>query len=218
MNPIPQMVKPVLDVYANKDSFTGRPIETMSMERLQSDYRFNGTTSVFARGLSTAGNSVTNNHFASPVQIDHLIRGYFGWLGSFVVGASDKILRPAMNEPAAATPDYWKVASGGLIADTKSAPSRYVSQMYEQAKVLEEAYGTWQMLMKTGKADEAREFMQDNADLLRKYKSVESVKRAESKLNEKVRVIERSNLSPDEKRARIQEVQDRKDALARLVL
>ena len=33
MNPIPQLVKPILDVYANKDSFSGRPIETMGMER-----------------------------------------------------------------------------------------------------------------------------------------------------------------------------------------
>ena len=26
MNPIPQLVKPMLDVYANKNSFNGRPI------------------------------------------------------------------------------------------------------------------------------------------------------------------------------------------------
>ena len=51
MNPIPQMIKPVIDVYANKDSFTGRPIETMDMERLRADYRF----SVHAVGLSLVG-------------------------------------------------------------------------------------------------------------------------------------------------------------------
>ena len=32
MNPVPQLVKPMLDVYANKNSFTGRPIETMGMD------------------------------------------------------------------------------------------------------------------------------------------------------------------------------------------
>lgn len=32
LNPVPQMFKPVLDLYANKDSFTGAPIETAGME------------------------------------------------------------------------------------------------------------------------------------------------------------------------------------------
>jgi hypothetical protein len=31
-NPTPQMIKPMIDLYANKDSFTGRDIETMGMD------------------------------------------------------------------------------------------------------------------------------------------------------------------------------------------
>jgi hypothetical protein len=75
------LVKPIVDLYANKDSFSGRPIETMGMERLDSERRFNSGTSMPARGLSTAiGGAI------SPVQIDHLVRGYFAWLGAFTVG------------------------------------------------------------------------------------------------------------------------------------
>lgn len=59
MNPVPQLVKPIIDVYANKDSFSGRPIETMGMERLKSEYRYNANTSLTARAASTAGNAVT---------------------------------------------------------------------------------------------------------------------------------------------------------------
>ena len=53
MNPVPQLVKPLLDVYANKDSYSGRPIETMGMERLKADYRFTGSTSMTARAASS---------------------------------------------------------------------------------------------------------------------------------------------------------------------
>ena len=215
MNPIPQMIKPVIDVYANKDSFTGRPIETMSMERLRADYRFNGSTSMAARGLSTAGNSVTGDNFLSPVQIDHLIRGYFGWLGAFAVGSADRIVRPFSGEPEKATPDYAKWLSGGMVADTKTASSRYVSQMYEQAKALDEAYGTWRMLIKTGKVEEAKEFAEENADKLHRYKGLQNVKKQATSLNEQVRVIERSNLDPDEKREKINLIQQRKDNIAR---
>jgi hypothetical protein len=40
INPIPQMIKPLVDLYANKDSFTGAPIETAGMERLSKDQAY----------------------------------------------------------------------------------------------------------------------------------------------------------------------------------
>ena len=120
MNPIPQMVKPILDVYANTNSYSGRPIETMGMERLQSEYRFTDRTSMAARGASTAINAATELvgvEGLSPVQIDHMLRGYFGWLGSFVVGAGDVLARPLTNQPGHAAPDYWKTATGSMVTD-----------------------------------------------------------------------------------------------------
>ena len=45
-------------MHANKDSFTGQPIETMGMEKLQPQYRFTGCTSMTARAVSTAANVV----------------------------------------------------------------------------------------------------------------------------------------------------------------
>lgn len=217
LNPVPQLVKPVLDIYANKDSFTGRPIETMGMERLRPDYRMKSSTSMAARGLSTAGNAATGDNFLSPVQVDHLVKGYFGWLGSFVVGTADKIARPATKQIPGPAPDYWKVATGGMVADKESASSRYVTQMYEQAKEIEQAYGTWRMLLKSGKTEEAREFKEENIDYLRKYPLSQRVKRQESKLNERLRLIERSNKSPEEKRRLMLNIQRQKDLIARRV-
>lgn len=218
MNPVPQLVKPILDIYANKDSFSGRTIENMGMEKLQSEYRFNANTSMTARAASTAGNTVANSvglNFASPVQIDHMIRGYFGWLGSFVVGSVDQIARPLTDQPDRATPDYWKVATGGMVSDAKSPSSRYVTQMYDQAKTIEEAYGTWRSLLKEGKTEEAKEFLSDNKETISKYRHVATVKRAEAKLNERVRAIERSNMPSDKKKEILRQLQDQKDMTAR---
>ncbi len=214
-NPVPQLVKPVLDIYANTDSFTGRPIETLGMERLQPDYRMTSRTSMAARSLSTAGNVATGGHFLSPVQVDHLIHGYFGWLGSFVVGTADMVARPVTGQVPGARRDYWKVATGGIVADKNSASSRYVTQMYEQSREIEQAYGTWRSLLKEGKAEEAREFREENIDSLKKYGLSQVIKRQESKLNERIRMIERSNLSPEEKRRQIDQLRDQKDRIAR---
>jgi hypothetical protein len=218
MNPIPQLVKPVLDVYANTNSFTDRPIESLGMERLQSEYRFNDRTSMAARAASTGLNAVTGlfgKEALSPVQIDHLVRGYFGWLGSFVVGAGDVLARPATGQPAHAKPDYWKVATGGMVSDLADAPSRYVSQMYEQAREVEQAYGTWRVLQKEGKAEEAAEFRADNLDQISKYRRVEHVKRDETSINQQIKRVERSDLTAAEKRLRIRVLMERKDRTAR---
>jgi hypothetical protein len=217
MNPIPQVAKPMLDVYSNKNSFSGAPIESLSMERLKSEYRFNDRTSMTARGLSTAANTVTGLvgvETLSPVQIDHMLRGYFGWLGSFVVGAGDKLARPLTGQNDQAAGDYWKTATGGMVSDLRDAPSRYVSNMYDQAKEIEEAYGTWRALQKQGDAEGAKEFKDDHATELAKYHQVEAIKRNVSKLNERVRVIERSDMTPDEKREKIRTIQSQKARIA----
>lgn len=217
-NPTPQLIKPILDVYANKDSFTGRPIETMGMDKLKPEYRFNDRTSMAARAASTGMNAVTGLagiDSPSPVQIDHLIRGYFGWLGTFVVSASDVIARPAANQAKHPTPDYWKAATGGMVSDLRDAPSRYVTQMYDQAKEVEQAYGTFLSLSKQGKGDEAKKFFDANEATIVKHSALSSIKRAEAKLNEQVRLIERSDLAPDEKRDLIRELRGTKDDISR---
>jgi len=218
MNPVPQMVKPIIDVYANKDSFTGRPLESMSMEKLRPDYRFDARTSMPARAISTAGQAVTSvvgADFTSPVKIDHMIRGYFGWLGSFVVGTADVIVRPMTNEPSRPTGDIWKTASLGFIQSLPTDQSRYVSHMYEQAREIEQAYGTFQSLVKQGRREEAKEFLDENRETLAKYKGVEQAKRAASTMNERIRMIERSALDPDVKQERIRAIREQQDKIAR---
>jgi len=62
---------------------------------------------------------------------------------------------------------------------------------------------------------EAGEFAKDNADKLAKYRKISTVKRTESRLNERIRMIERSNMDGETKRSRIRELQMQKDRAAR---
>ena len=218
---IPQAAKPLLDIYANKDSFTGRPIETMGMERLQSQYRFTSSTSMTARGLATAQAAITPDALKgtvlSPVQYDSLIRGYFSWLGSMSVLAADVVVRSATGQPTRPSMDYVKMATGGMVSDVNSGQSRYVSQMYDQASVIEQAYGTWNMLRKTNQPEAAKEFYNENKDKLMKYQQIEHVKSAETKFNERIRFIERSPMSADVKREKINQINVQKERAAQLV-
>lgn len=220
MNPIPQLAKPLLDVYANKDGLSGRPIETMAMEKLKSEYRFNSGTSMTARAISTGLNAVTGTigkEALSPVQVDALLRGYFGWLGSFVVGIGDVIARPATGQPSKPSADMFKLVTGGMVSDLRDAPSRYVTQMYAQAAEIEQAYTTWKMLIKAGKPGEAAEFLADNKEDISKYRQVERLKKTESKLNQQIKHIEQGDGDSASKRDQIRELQARRDEVARVL-
>ena len=48
-----------------------------------------------------------------------------------------------------------EVIATGIASEVEGASSRYVSQMYDQAKVLEQAYGTYRDLLKEGRREEA---------------------------------------------------------------
>ena len=221
MNPIPQMFKPVIDVYANKDSFSGRPIEGMGMDKLRPEYRFSDRTSMLARGASSALNAaagVFDKDSLSPVQIDHMLRGYFGWLGSFVVGTSEIIARPATNQPTQAAPDYWKMATGGIASTLDGAQSRYVSSMYEQASRIEQDYGTWRAMIKEGKPLEAQEYRTENAASIGKYHRIEAAKKQTATLNQQIKIIERGNASSTEKRERITALRNQQNLIAKMAM
>ena len=209
MNPIPQALKPLNDLYSNKDSFTGRPIESMSMERLDPEFRYRASTSLVARGASSAIGGAL-----SPVQVDHLVRAYFGWLGSTAIYTADMAVRMGSDEPTRPSRDMWKVASGGMIGEVDSSSSRYVTQMYEQAVELEQAYSTHRMLLKEGKREEAKAFRKDHKDEIARYRRISVVKRQLRTLNERIRAIERSAKAPDEKRELILGLDRRKNELA----
>ena len=209
MNPVPQMVKPIIDLYANKDSFTGRPIESMGMQRLESTMRYNSSTSMPARGLST----VTLGAL-SPVQYDHLVRSYFGWLGSFVVGGGDMLARAISDEPTKPALDLFKFSTQGLAKEAGTGSSRYLSMVYDQAEELEKVYATHRQLIKDRKIEEAKAYAEDNQEALGRYRRVENVKKQETLLNARIRFIERSGATADEKKTQIDALNKRKEQIA----
>ena len=90
--------------------------------------------------------------------------------------------------------------------------------MYDQAKVLEEAYATYRQLRKDRKPGEAREYLEANREKLIRYQEVASVKRNQAKFNEMIRMVQRSSsMDGDEKARRISDIRRRIDLMARRV-
>ncbi len=213
LNPVPQMFKPLIDVYANKDSFTGRDIETMGMDRLMKSDRASANTSDVARFLGLAGNQ-TN---LSPVQIDFLIRSYFGWLGTAATTMLGYSLNPVLDRPAKPSMKLRDAfLAGNFVESLPSNQSRYLTQFYEQAKEIEEAYASYMRMRREGDNEGAAKLKESNYDRIRSYRTVSKAKAVLTRLNERQRLIESSrSMSPAEKRAKLDEIAAQKDRIAR---
>ena len=225
MDPTPQFIKPFIDVYANKDSFSGRAIEGMADERLRPQDRYNERTSEIARLLGSWGLPdpvrLAKGEYSglSPKQIDFLLRGYFGWLATVATTASDMAARPVLDRgdrPAMRMRDTF--LAGNFVEALPTGSSRYVTAMYEQARDVEQAWASYQAAVKSGDMDKAREIQQDEAPKLRNRLAIANAKRQIAELGQQAKRIEGSRLlSADQKREQLDAIEARKHQVAQRV-
>jgi len=226
MNPTPQIFKPWIDIRANRDSFTDRPIESLAMEKLRPEDRFNAKTSELARVLSAAG---LPNPFSlakaeyealSPVQIDHLIRAYFSWAGTFATQVVDLATRASLvDRPAPPAPKLRDVFFAGNFVETLPAgSSRYLSEFYDTSQNITQDYMSWRQAVKLGETERAAAILEERPDLQREYKRANKVRQRLTEINAQVRQIEASrDMTPQQKREAIDKLQAQRNNIARMV-
>lgn len=224
-DPVPQAVKPLLDVYSNKDSFTKRAIESQSDQRMRPQDRYNERTSEVARMLGKLGlpepSQLIKGEYVglSPKQIDHLIKGYFSWVGVTATAAADAVIRPAMGKgerPDMRLKDMFMV--GNFVETLPTGSSRYVTQMYEQARQINQAYASYREALKSGEMEKAKDIKAANADNFRNRLAIAHAEDRLSELNQEAKKIEASRtISSGEKRRRLDAISERRGAIAKLM-
>lgn len=215
MNPIPQLVKPLIDIYANKDSFTGRQIETEGMQNLSKGERIGRGTSIPAQILGKLDPTDT----FSPVQVDFMARAYFGWLGTAALTTLDYGLRPFSGlpgKPEAKMRDFPVI--GNFTEGLPANQSRYVTLFYDEAKIIHEAYADWRQAIKMGDTEKAGKLLKDKGELIRKQKLTARIQKVLGVLNQRERKIEiDKTISPQEKRIRVDAISAQKDRIAKQI-
>ena len=102
--PMPQVVKPVLEVAINYDFFQGKPVIGQFEKQKEMERQFNDSTSELSKLLGKTG-------FVSPIAADHLIRGMFGSAGGLVLYATNFL----NSDPDVPRPELsWKEAAAAL--------------------------------------------------------------------------------------------------------
>lgn len=152
---IPQAVKPAIEVMTNHSFFTGEAVETGRERSLQTEERMRQNTTEVAKLLGQAG-------VLSPVQVDHLIRGYFGGLGVAMASIPNFALRPLNTQDMPELPE--KTLSqmpllGPLFQPRDGRAS--INAAYDEIESWQQAHNTFQNLLATGRRADAAKFAQD---------------------------------------------------------
>ena len=189
INPIPQIIKPLVDLYANKDSFTGAPIETAGMERLSKAERIAERTSPLAIGLSKVANVfLPEATEVSPVQVDYAIKGYLGWLGGTISATSHYAVMP-FSKSAYPDANWTETMSMGFIKTLPATQSKYVTAFYENNKEISQAYADMRHFAQLGQADKVQEILAEKGDKIAMAKFYDNASKDMAKMRQVVQAI-----------------------------
>jgi len=188
INPIPQMIRPLVDIYANKDAFTGAPIESAGMERLSKQERVTDSTSPIAQALGGLSSIFGEKVSLSPVQVDYAIKAYFGWLGGTATQASVYATLPFRD---GAYPDIKVMdkVSQGFIKSLPADQSRFVTSFYENNKEINQAYADMRHYAELGETDKVQKILEEKGDKIALNRMYDRTAKEMANVRAQIRII-----------------------------
>jgi hypothetical protein len=214
--PIPQIVKPILEVAINYDFFQGKPLIGTFEKNKDLERQFRDTTSELAKLFGKTG-------MVSPIAVDHLIRGMLGSFGGLMLYGTNMFLhsdpdvpRPEMsaNEMLAALPG----TAGFLKRPQESALKNDFFVLRDE---VEKAANTFNDI-KTRSPEGIQAFLEDekNAIRLGMAKGVDKINRHLSDIRRRMTIITNmpeSQMPADEKAENIRELRELEREILRSV-
>lgn len=207
-DPVPQLVRPALNAWANKDTFRDRPLENQSDEGKLPSQRYSKITSPTAVAVTKAIAPVADEIGLSPKKLEYLVGGYLGTAGLYALGLSDMAMRAMSNEPPRPATRLDQIPLIGSFYRQEPAVSTvYETDLYKMRTEIDQVYKSIKALKKDDKDDEAEALAAKNEKLLEARKVVEHGTKALSKLNkERDAIYADREMTPKQKRAAIDDL------------
>ena len=194
----PQAFLPILENVTNYSLFTGEPLVGRGLQDLEPKYQFTSGTSQMFKDLG----ALTN---ISPIKIENLVRGYTGTLGTYAVQALDAIYR-GEGDPVKAT---MRTEQMPVIKRFFATDAGTVAAYYDLKEEVDTAVRTVNMLERTGKGEELREYLQGKGKVYLMKDYVNALEKNMKQIREARRVIlDSKDKTADEKRQYLDSLHD----------
>jgi len=200
-NMMPQLAKPAIEAATNHSFLTGNELIGPHLKDKEAALQFNESTSELGKLLGSTG-------LIAPIKADHLIKGYGGTLASLTLMLTDAIVDQFSDVKRPAQSLYKNPIIGSFVNDP-----RYKDQIDSYYDLLEESNkvaGSLKRLKDLGRVDEAKEYQAEHKDMLRTRSQVLSLQRQMTTLRaQHVKVVSDPSLTADEKRQRLDALEER---------
>jgi proteasome lid subunit RPN8/RPN11 len=158
-NPVPQALKPIVEVYSNRNMFTGRPIETRAMQALKPGER---TSTYTSETLQLIGKGLN----ISPKKMEALSQGYLSTMAAFLLAGPDQISRWFGNFPEKPTVRTNEFPLIGRFWRTGPARStKEMTRFYDILTESNELVATVQHYSKMGDIGKVKKLLKENKKL-----------------------------------------------------
>ena len=205
VNYIPQTVLPLVEATTNYSYFTMRPIVGQGMEGVRPGLQTGPGTTKISEAVGKAINT-------SPILIDHIIQGYTGTMGMYLVNAVDSVIDSVSDtQKPSLRPDQYPIVKRFMMnPEAKGSVTAY----YELKGAVDETVRTMNLLEKTGRGEDLTEFMQgnhrlfgmSNAKLYGIKEYISSVDKNLKVLQDAATKIRASKMSPQEKQEALTQI------------
>jgi hypothetical protein len=208
----PTVIKPIAEVIIDHDFFTGRPIISQKLAGFEKELQYTDGTSEIAKMLGATG-------YISPIVVDHLVKGFFGYVGGATLGLTDIGLRASMDLPYASKAVYGKDINdipGMSSLYARENKPQIIDNFFKFNAEVDKVNRTYGEYKKTGRREEAREYkaeglnkllMKDNVrkDLHHMSTKVSDLKEKRKKIME----TPNERISPEAKKERVDRIDER---------
>ena len=206
---VPQLVKPAFEVWADKNFLTGGPVEPRRLQGVNIEERYLATTTELAKQMSKAV------PILSPIQIEHIVRGYLGVLPLVAAAGANSLFE---GEKKAEKPES-RASDLPLIgtAFQKKYGGGDADVVYREAQEAVEARNTFNKMLREGRREDAVAYREKNKTDLAMASAAGQYRQVVGRINEDIRrTQDRTDLTPQEKRIRLDALdrakQERADA------
>ncbi|MRR50708.1 MAG: hypothetical protein EG825_07290 [Rhodocyclaceae bacterium] len=209
LNLMPQIAAPLVEQYANKNSFTGAPIETPDHAGLQPFLRAKPGTSETMKALGMASRDLPEGAQINPVRAEALLRGYFNTWAMYGLMLTDqaffgdKLPEKRVDEMPVVRRFY---------AQEPARHTKFESQFYDMLQEAKRLRGTMRELDELGLRDYAD--AKEAGPLAGESKPLERAAKNLSGINKDMEAARRDGaLTPAEKRQKLDALTVERNAL-----
>ncbi|BBQ53952.1 hypothetical protein WP2S18C03_30330 [Aeromonas veronii] len=208
LNPTPQIVKPLVEATFNYDTFRGGPIDGPQDLNVQAEARYNEQTSLLMRELGELTGF-------SPKQLEHLVIGYTGTMGSYVMAAADGLIRASRpGESASWRADEIPLVKAVYRGTGPAKSTQHMEEFYRMLNEVNQLKRTVDQYRSEGLTDKANELLEEQGGILKSRRSLSRTQQQVRVVRNRIELIQRDRtLTAEEKRRRIDEMLARRNDL-----